>query len=373
MNDYRRYEVEDLLQDETFQHWTTGADPKATAFWEQWLLENPDRLAVVRQAQSLMVSLQTYYADTLTDGQMDAELSRLVSRAAERRQTSVVDTPVTPLWGGRWVRVAAAALVVLVAGAGLLYRQQQAASGAIAVYQQRVHATAVALRERINTGDTPMTVLLSDGSVVTLGANSRLSYPATLAGTTRTVYLSGEAFFDVVKNPDKPFLVYANETVTKVLGTSFLVRAYASTPDVTVTVKTGRVSVYARQVYENAVQAGLTRIKGVVLTPNQEAVYVQQQERFDTEVVDKPARLLADLPNHEQTFEDRPVADVLTQLEGLYKVDLVFDKTVLARCPVTATFTDENLTERLDVICRAIGASYRVGDGQIVVTSSGCR
>lgn len=374
MPDYRRYQPEDFILDDSFRQWTTGTSPLATAFWQQWLAENPDRTPSVRQAQTLVLALDQHYRDDLTDAQLNANVSRLVSRATNRPMQPVepLETPVVPLWQRPWLRMGVAATVLLTIGLGVFYAWQPAKPN-VAIYRQLTKTAPVALRERVNTTDRAVNVLLTDGSVVTLGQHSRLSYPAKFDGDTRTVYLSGEAFFDVVKNPAKPFLVYASETITKVLGTSFLVRAYASDPNVTVSVRTGRVSVYAKQAYEQAKKAGQTRINGVILTPNQQTVFGRDDERFEKEPVGEPAALMAELPNRRQTFDDAPISEVLTQLEQMYGVDLAFDRATLARCPITTAFTDENLLERLDVICRAIGASYEVLDDQITITSKGCQ
>ena len=89
--------------------------------------------------------------------------------------------------------------------------------------------------EQTNNSNKPQIITLSDGSSVLLQPNSKLSYPKIFTGNERKVYLSGEGFFEISKNPKKPFFVYANEIVTKVVGTSFRVKAYSDQPDVEVT------------------------------------------------------------------------------------------------------------------------------------------
>ena len=88
------------------------------------------------------------------------------------------------------------------------------------------------------------TIVLKDNSHVTLNSKSKISYP-NLFQYNRNIRLEGEAFFEVAKNPDQPFFVYANGLVTKVLGTSFIISAFETEKDVKVVVKTGKVSVFA--------------------------------------------------------------------------------------------------------------------------------
>lgn len=82
---------------------------------------------------------------------------------------------------------------------------------------------------------------LPDSSVVWLNKNSTLTYSKDFDGDERVVYLEGEAFFDVVKNPNKPFIIHAEGTTTKVLGTSFDLKAYKDAQEVSLTVMTGKV------------------------------------------------------------------------------------------------------------------------------------
>lgn len=84
-------------------------------------------------------------------------------------------------------------------------------------------------------------VLLEDGSVVTLGANSSLKFPSKFEASHRDVSLEGEAFFEIAKNPKRPFTVQSGKVYTRVLGTSFKINAFKK--DVEVSVATGSVSV----------------------------------------------------------------------------------------------------------------------------------
>ncbi len=89
-----------------------------------------------------------------------------------------------------------------------------------------------------------ISMVLPDGSSVELAAGSRISYPNDFgSGNSRDIYLSGEAFFKIARNSGQPFRVFANEIVTKVLGTSFSVRSYEKDTTISVTVRTGKVSV----------------------------------------------------------------------------------------------------------------------------------
>lgn len=95
----------------------------------------------------------------------------------------------------------------------------------------------------IITTDSATVFSLSDSTRIYLNKNSRLTYPETFTDTLRIVSLTGEAFFEVTSNSQKPFIINAGKTETRVLGTSFNVRAYEEEEDTKVTVVTGKVQV----------------------------------------------------------------------------------------------------------------------------------
>ncbi|MCK5701207.1 MAG: FecR domain-containing protein, partial [Cyclobacteriaceae bacterium] len=87
-------------------------------------------------------------------------------------------------------------------------------------------------------------VELSEGSKVTVNSNSKLTYPKKFEHDKRVVALSGEAFFEVAKDPNRPFIINAGEIRVEVLGTSFNVKARENHENVEVTVSSGKVAVY---------------------------------------------------------------------------------------------------------------------------------
>ena len=103
--------------------------------------------------------------------------------------------------------------------------------------------------KKINASSLPLEMVLEDGSSVKLTPNSTLSYPKRFASDKREVYLSGEALFVVAKNPEKPFLVYYNDIVTRVLGTSFTIKTNSVTKDLEVSVITGKVHVFENKLF----------------------------------------------------------------------------------------------------------------------------
>lgn len=99
------------------------------------------------------------------------------------------------------------------------------------------------LIEKVSLPGQKITTLLPDGTRVKLNADSKLIVPASFEDETREVTLIGEAFFDVTHDESRPFLIHTGDVFTKVLGTSFNVRAYPDEKNIQVVVESGKVSV----------------------------------------------------------------------------------------------------------------------------------
>lgn len=210
---------------------------------------------------------------------------------------------------------------------------------------------------------------LPDASRVTLQPGSTLRYTTALAGPRREVYLEGEAFFQVHKNPARPFLVFTNQVVTTVLGTSFDVKAYPGQAQALVAVREGKVAVQPRESAQLDVTPTHPAKLGVLLLPNQQVVYSVASRRLRKELVARPALLAP----QAFEFEERPVAEVFAALEKAYGVPIDYDRQKLAGCTVSITFYDEPLFDKLGLLCKSLGAYYTLADTQIMIHSTGCQ
>lgn len=204
---------------------------------------------------------------------------------------------------------------------------------------------------------------LADGSEVRLHPGSELRIKKDFLGDVRSVYLTGEAFFNVKRDTLHPFMVYSRNVVTKVLGTSFSVKAYATTNEVAVRVKTGLVSVTAKGDDE-------FNHHEVFLKPNQEAIYSSVSNRVTRKLVDQPQIVLEKPTLFTMEYDGAPVSKIFQVLEENYGVDILYDDAAFSNCILTTSLTDEGLYERVAIICKAIGAEYEMRDTAIVITGT---
>jgi len=217
-----------------------------------------------------------------------------------------------------------------------------------------------------NSTDKPALIHLNDGSTVLVHPGSEIKYPKTF-GSKREVSLSGEAFFQVAKDAQHPFYVYTNEITTRVLGTSFLIKAYQNQEKITVSVNTGRVSVSS----EPSAATTANGREELILTPNQQAIYLRDKGTVEKYLVDNPRVLIDDKPT-SISYTNEPVKKLFKTLEGMYGVTIKYDENAMANCNITTEMTNEGLFERMDLICLVLGAKYRIEDAVIIVESSGC-
>ena len=127
----------------------------------------------------------------------------------------------------------AAALALLLGGIGVLYH----------IRSSRQESETLSWQEKYTPRNVRSKMTLTDGSSVTLNSDSRLKYPANFAGPSREVYLTGEAYFTIQKDPEHPFIIHTNKMTIRVLGTSFNVRCYPDDDAMEATLIQGSIEV----------------------------------------------------------------------------------------------------------------------------------
>ncbi|KQS33132.1 FecR family protein [Dyadobacter sp. Leaf189] len=259
--------------------------------------------------------------------------------------------------------LAAAASVLLIAGTWFfISKESQSETFAAAETDNRNE-----LVEIRNTSGKAHPFTLEDGSVVTLKKNSSLSYPSHFGNKNRTVYLHGEAFFQIKRNTAKPFIVSTGNLVTKVLGTSFNVKSYDKSGSVEVQVKSGRVSVYEGS------GNGTANRNGVILTPNQRIVFDKKSRKMELSIVENPLLVIpAAETEHGFSFADIPVKNVFSALEKSYGIDIVLENDTADSCLFTGDLNGLTLFQQLDLICKSANISYERRGTALFVQGAGC-
>lgn len=204
-------------------------------------------------------------------------------------------------------------------------------------------------------------ILLSDGSIIWLKGDSKLSYPERFEGSERVVFLAGEALFEVSKDPSRPFLIHTGDLTTRVLGTSFNIK---STSDHTeVYVLTGKVSVSLTETNEK-----------IELLPNEKVRYSHASKRLHREdevIENKSLSEYIKGTEYNMHFHDTKVSEIANRIEQKFSVDVSI-KGDIQSCVITADLTDQSLNHTLDMISEALNATYEIDGDQVVLRGNGC-
>lgn len=390
--DYTHFSIIDLAVDEAFLQHYLHPDPESNQFWNNWLIDNPEKRSDWEEAgklvEAVLLGLTDYTRIYLSEEAEETLLQRIWATnhgvmprpgaaqpdaaqpdAAQPGAAQPNEGKVLPLTIWKQSRVlAACVLLAVLAGGYWLIRQNNTKSS---IYHKQVSKLQDPLIEKTNSLSEPQLIYLPDSSTVLLFPASKISYAATYGIQTRNIYLSGKADFDVRKNPERPFLVYANEIITKVLGTRFQVSAFEKDADIVVKVQSGQVSVYQEKEYVDS-DPQHSEKAGVLLLPNQQVVFKRTGEQFNKALVENPV-LLPAAPIGAFIYDEAPVLQVLKEIEVAYGVDIVYSDELLQSCELTANLSEEPLRGKLDILCRSIGATYEIVDAQIIITSKGCK
>lgn len=206
-------------------------------------------------------------------------------------------------------------------------------------------------------------VTLADGSKVYLNSGSSISFPKVFDKSLREITLEGEAFFEVVRNPQQPFIVRTGTLVTRVLGTSFNIQAF-SDDDINVSVATGRVQV--TQGVEGS-EDGLSQT--IFLDPSQQVTY--QNHRFTLSYVD--IEKTTAWKSNTLRFDETPLSTVGAILSRWYGVTIAFDNTDIVNCRINGQFKGQQLDEVLRSIRYMYNIEYEITNNKVKLYGKGCK
>jgi transmembrane sensor len=210
------------------------------------------------------------------------------------------------------------------------------------------------------------TLVLSDGTLVRLNAESSLTYPQPFAKDSREVVLIGEAFFEVTKNKAKPFIIKSGNLTTTVVGTSFNVKAFPK-EEMKVTVVTGQVNVASSQNKKSTLNSKVT------LVPNEQATFDEATGRIEKKKVDVHTSIA--WKEGIIQFDQVELQEAATLLERWYGVTITFENEDSKHCKIASgKYQDESLINILKSFEYILNIEYEVVNGnQITLKGKGCK
>ena len=198
---------------------------------------------------------------------------------------------------------------------------------------------------------------LPDGSLIHLNSGTTNIYPRDFSASNRTVYLSGEAFFSIVENKLKPFIVHSGGVDIQVLGTKFNVDSYSSSQYITTTLEQGSVKVFKNNLENQA----------VVLKPNEQLIYSKEKDVFTLEKTN--SKDYTSWVQGELRFINESLSDIINQIERRYNVKFRVD--VQSTDLYTMSFKkNETIEDVMRVFTQLVGdVSYRIENREVFLNS----
>jgi len=194
-------------------------------------------------------------------------------------------------------------------------------------------------------------IILPDGSEVVLNADSKIAYPKEFAANERKVTLHGEAFFDVTKNTEKPFIIEAEEAEVRVLGTSFNVNADIPGDKVEVFVETGLVQLSRKKNGEEKVLINPGDVG--VLNSN---LLIKEKNKDQNIIAWKTKELV---------FRDDKLDNVIQTLNKVYNVSIECTNQEVLNLKYTSTFRNQDIDNVLSVICLTFNLKTEIKNNTI--------
>lgn len=201
---------------------------------------------------------------------------------------------------------------------------------------------------------------LSDGTTVHLNAGSSIKYPVQfIEGLERQVFITGEAYLDVAKDPEHPFIVNANKLNVRVLGTQFNISAYPEDETTEVVLVEGSVSLYTEtDRYDTE--------KNTLLEPGFKGSFNREKNNIITGKV--ITSIYTSWINGELVFRNMTFENILKKLERHYNVTIVNNNEVLSQKEFNANFGNEPIENILEELKINYAIDYEIiGNEKIMI------
>lgn len=198
-------------------------------------------------------------------------------------------------------------------------------------------------------------VVLPDGTKVRLNAESRLSYMPDFGKERRKVNLEGEAYFEVTKNAEKPFVVHTGYLDIEVLGTCFNVYAYDEEDVIEMALVSGKIKIVTCS----------EPSRTVLLSPNEKALF--HKSSGDISVVNTDNRFETAWLKGDLVFHSVPLREVIEKLSRKYGVNIHLDDPSLANDIFTGNFDGEHVTDAMELLKKHYRFTYEIRGKEVYI------
>ncbi|WP_297336233.1 FecR family protein [Algoriphagus sp.] len=358
------YSTEDFVLDPDFRKWVLENDSESKTYWVEFLAQYPSKVKEIKEARELLIHLSRQKVSLSSS--KEAELFAKINQAIEKQESGdkVDATLMVDLdsWSTiqkynlererqkrKHLKIRIGVLSgLLLAVVGLFFLPEIKNDP----LEQEVKVEWVSFAAPAGVKSS---ISLEDGSKVHLNSGSKITYPKSFVGGIREIRLEGEAFFEVAKNPEMPFVVRTKHLVTTALGTSFNINAYPE-HEIAVSLVSGKVRVEDSQNESNqAILNPGETIKSDLESKSWEKGNFEQED------------ILAWL-NKTLVFEKTSVQEAILMLENWYGVNFEIQGTIPINTTVSGKFKDETLQNILEGLSYSARFNYKINGKTVNLT-----
>jgi ferric-dicitrate binding protein FerR (iron transport regulator) len=334
-----------LITDKDFKDWILFPNSNRNYFWENWIKKHPEDIEQVLKAKEFIQRIE-FKENSLSPRELDELLKKIIVR---ERSPGII--PITKLpWNQSlkpWVKIAAILFLCLFSALLLRFLLSQNNGKKDIKYAE--------WEVKENQRGEKSHFLLPDGSLVHLNYESRISYPPAFNGDKRIVELKGEAFFEIAKDPKKPFIVKVNNIETEVLGTSFNIKSWKNSPNTEISLISGKLKV----------KADGNAVNDLILSPGEHLSYDNRTKKlikgsFNLETVTswKDGILI---------FKNVSLEQFIDRLERWYGVDFQLYGNLSVDWRINGRYQNEKLDDVLKGLNFVYGIEYKINGKNVTL------
>lgn len=338
--EYQDYSPIDFLKDEFFVKWIVTNDKAAHEFWHRWVINHPEKQDDIKRAREILQSLQLKDKYELKQDQYEKMLDQIIFHQRKGLQIRKPSNSASTL---RKLAVAASISIIILLSGLFIFND---------INQSIDNTEIVELKTKKVPAGIKYTMKLQDGTMVKLNSSSSITYPEHFSDSVRIVYLEGEAFFEVVKDSLKPFIIKTGIAETQVLGTSFNVKAYHQ-KSIQVAVISGSVKI--KNAYGNE----------KLLAPYQMGVMNENSEEIVTDQFD--VKHVIGWKDGILIFDKAKFQEVIRKLSMWYGVEFQINPDLQVNGVYSGEYRNESLEDVLNGIAYSSGFNFRIENKSVYV------
>ncbi|MDD7888202.1 FecR family protein [Flavivirga sp. 57AJ16] len=355
------------MEDDFFLSWVYSPTPETISFWQDYILKNPEEKEIINTLKGILVDIKTEDIK-LSEKEKQEIFTQLLNKIDHKNKPSKIFNLVKRSY--KYVAILMLVLIIanvfinhvfentndfdfdtisetpldpvikektqLIIGQGepLLIDEKKSSIEYTKLGSIILNEKDTISNEIKNEGEVLLfnklivpfgkrsKIILSDGSVVYLNAGTKFVFPDTFASNERKVFLSGEAFFEVAPNKEKPFIVKTIEEKVsiEVLGTKFNVSAYPVDSNILTVLTEGKVVVVEKNIFKT---------QRAILKPGQLASWNKNTEKVAIKEVNTDNYTLWTLGLLH--FESESIVNIVRKIERFYNVEIVFENVLDAK------------------------------------------